>query len=444
MGTELHIILNAIRTTIATPNANPQNTALLGSVALIVVAIAVLLLAIIFTPSRRKVVKIRRYRVRPDAQGAKGSGEAQAEEPTAETQARALEGEGEAPAEVVAAVAAVQAAPATKAPRGAAKKPPKKKKRNARVARFTRAASIWMVPLLIVTALVSGYYITGTETYCAKTCHVNDESVTQAAELNHASCVSCHEPYRGLATVPLNVADRVSMAVAQFKGGTPQAVLVDSDSCVRCHKSEIAAKTTSVSGIKMSHAAPYAAGVTCTSCHAKAGHSASTAQSMSNCLPCHDGKKASADCLTCHIASPLSVVAAGSTASTATLGSGKIDYPVVDLGQPNCGGCHNLVVECDKCHGLRMPHTQEFIDGGHAPIAAFDGKQVCMKCHQLTFCYSCHSPFSSHGADWQTRHQTYSWSQGTTGCACHRTAAGESTNWCYRCHSPNPPHALLR
>ncbi len=49
------------------------------------------------------------------------------------------------------------------------------------------------------------------------------------------------------------------------------------------------------------------------------------------------------------------------------------------------GGCHNEKKNCDPCHGIRMPHTTEFMAHAHARAAAVDlwynGGKACGRCH---------------------------------------------------------------
>jgi hypothetical protein len=235
----------------------------------------------------------------------------------------------------------------------------------------------------------------------------------------------------------LNLVNRFSMIVGQLEGASPGAAVVDSRSCAACHQKELQAVITTAGGVRMSHAEPYAAGFVCTSCHPASGHSRARLHSMSPCLVCHDGMTTSDTCLTCHVTEPLASVAS-SSATTNTLGSGAVIYPLVAV-PTQCGGCHDQARQCDACHGLRMPHSDAFLKGGHAAAASFQGKQLCWKCHQATACLRCHGPFTSHPTGWRTGHQNYPWN--SQGCGCHRPQG--QTSGCYLCHSPNAPHRLL-
>lgn len=426
MNALLTTLRSAIQDTIASPAQNPSQTLLLASIALIILLIIVLALLMLITPRRRKVVKIRRYRVRPGEDDGFYHPESENPEGTPA-------GAGERAAVAGAAVVATSAGSAPASP---PKKKRAKRKLSPQAAKIMKVVGTWGVFALAVIAVLSAYAITGSNVYCAKTCHVNQTTVAHAQSLDHASCVACHER-AGLSGVPANVMSRVSMVVAKIKGTQPSGAIVDSQPCLRCHRNVLKGVTTSAGGVRMSHAAPIAAGMTCTSCHPEVGHGRPNGATMSDCLVCHDSKTASAACITCHTAQPLTVIAKSSSASTSTIGSGKITYPAVDIPARQCGACHNQVKECDTCHGLRMPHTDEFIHGGHAVTAAFSGKNVCWKCHtQQTDCGKCHSAYSPHPTTWLTAHQAYPWN---TGCGCHHQ--GLNTG-CFVCHQQAPPHAL--
>lgn len=431
MNSTLSILQNAIHDTLVSPAQNPSQTLLLASIALIILLIAVLTLLMLITPRRRKVVKIRRYRTRPGVDDGYYHPDSQNPDVPAEVAAERTI----APAGADAPQARSSKPVVTRGAAGAAQP---KRRMSRRTARMFRIAGTWGVAALMVGSLVVGYWITGTNAYCAKTCHVNEDFVQHAGTLDHASCVACHEG-RGLASVPVNLAQRTAMVVARFQGRTSSGAVVSSQNCLGCHSNVAKDISTSATGVKMSHAAPIAVGMTCTSCHSQVGHGRPTLVTMSDCVVCHDNKTASAECLTCHSTQPLAAVAKSSSATTSTIGSGNIPYPLVDVQPRQCGACHNQPKECDTCHGLRMPHTDAFINGGHAVAASFDGRTLCLKCHdRATDCGFCHIASSAHPSNWKTAHATYPWN---SGCACHHQAQGSG---CYVCHEQAAPHTLRR
>jgi len=221
----------------------------------------------------------------------------------------------------------------------------------------------------------------------------------------------------------------------------PTSVRVDSENCLECHQAIKTGVRLSSSRIKMSHEEVIAQGQPCTTtCHSLAGHGTrSYVAGMSPCITCHDGVKASADCDVCHVGDPAQSWTA-SAEGTSTLGSGDIQYPTVTAANRDCGACHNLKRECDSCHGIRMPHPEEFREGGHALQSAFEGKKTCWNCHQPADCNTggCHQAMSAervsgHGSNWKSQHGV---GGANTACSCHdaRMRGIRNKPFCYVCH----------
>ena len=397
----------ALRNVVRNPTANTG----FSLVVLVFVALAVLLLVLfvlmLITPSRRQVVKVRRYvgGAPPGASAAAGAGS----DPVA----------GDPP------------------PRGQSgeRKPPSDL--------FLALTGPIAVTVLVVLALVGTYLATSTDVYCAKTCHNSSAIAKKAVDIDHAACVSCHEQ-RGIFGILANASSRARMLVYYGLGRSPRkySVAVDSVACLGCHGAVEGETVASKTGIRMSHKEVIEAGQPCAACHQATGHSkdAFTA-SMSTCLPCHDAKIASATCTTCHVKDPgTTVVATGETIEG--MGSGMLVYPAVRAANRRCGSCHDQERECDTCHGIRMPHSNDFIEGAHARSAAFTGKIKCWRCHDPQFCSSgCHAAFSPDGTrsghagdNWVQLHKRQEWSGG---CICHSQRGRRTGSMCYLCHQKN-------
>jgi len=215
---------------------------------------------------------------------------------------------------------------------------------------------------------------------------------------------------------------------------------IDSENCMGCHEPIARGVTLSKTRVKMSHKEVIAQGQPCSvTCHPAAGHSnKSYTAGMSPCIVCHDGVKASAECDLCHVGDPAQSWTV-SAENTSTLGSGDILYTTVNAANRDCGACHNLKKECDSCHGIRMPHPQEFRESGHAMQSAFEGKKVCWNCHQPGECNArCHQGISSvgvsgHGSNWKSQHGV---GGPNTACSCHdaRMRGVRNEPFCYVCH----------
>lgn len=284
-------------------------------------------------------------------------------------------------------------------------------------------AGIWFAVVLAVGSVAAGYHVTSRASFCTNVCH----TMTPVAEAWKGSahkgvtCIRCHEGRYGVSAVQ-GVTFRARSAYLEFKGESADGRTVPSKRCLECHRSILTENSVGSRAITMSHREVVAAGSDCADCHGVQGHvTQSIIIGMSSCLRCHDGVTAPAECNTCHTK--------GSDASIRfseqTYGS-----PVQLPGSPTCGGCHSEE-KCDACHGLRMPHPQDYADPKrHARPAAFDGKdRLCYRCHPPTSCLTrCHLSFDAHGGAWKAQHATYP--RDTTWCAaCH-----ENDDMCVLCH----------
>jgi len=152
---------------------------------------------------------------------------------------------------------------------------------------------------------------------------------------------------------------------------------------------------------------------------------------MVTCLRCHDGQQAASECATCHLAD---------------VGFSTVDRRVfAPINLPpvgDCGGCHDQA-KCDECHGFRMPHPQDFLDGEHARYAGFDLKEKCYACHVRVDCDKCHATkdrsigYWGHGIGPVWKYQHYDVPPGIDpGCGCHGRSkyVQEYGNYCKACH----------
>ena len=283
----------------------------------------------------------------------------------------------------------------------------------------------------VIAAFVATYIYTGTNEYCGRSCHATDPHVVLAVKTSHAKCTDCHEadPISGMAS-------RIRMAIVKTPevGHSVASVPVDPARCLGCHATVAQTTVVTATGLRISHREIIATGYTCSACHHDIGHAktGTLTAGMGQCMSCHDGKKAPKTCATCHTAgSPITV------ASAATKIASQFNYGTVRVANQECFRCHGAEKNCIACHGLVLPHPQAFINGGHARIAAFDGKQMCFKCHSLQWCGNgtCHGAFSMHAASWKTAHQKYTNAQ-CVGCHLSFIHAnlGPNGNFCKVCH----------
>ncbi len=304
-----------------------------------------------------------------------------------------------------------------------------------------------VIAVLLLGALAIAYAGTSTDGACGS-CHADilasrtgSDEVTDTADAVASSqahrgirCVRCHEDSLPLGLLP-NVGARVRMGLASLTGRTARgsSALVPSRRCLACHRRILDGVVESTAtGVVMSHREPLGAGVSCLECHQNVGHQPGPqGVSMNTCVRCHDGERASATCSACH------------TKDTAYAARSRRTFAPVHLPPVNdCGGCHDQRV-CDACHGLRMPHPQDFLDGEHARSAGFEKKELCWRCHEWTECGKCHMVKApgrgawGHGTGdwWRQEHGRITPKGSPAGCGCHgRSPYARSGNYCKACH----------
>jgi hypothetical protein len=291
---------------------------------------------------------------------------------------------------------------------------------------------------ILVVGVVWGLAgVTTAQSSVCLSCHAdNPHSKAQADPHQAVRCVSCHEQGGVAVTVTTAVPAR---AVHFVSGILKTGALneygrnVSSDACTDCHSGAMR-ETLSVQdrGIRISHREPLDAGAECLDCHAPAdGVISNHTVGMAPCLRCHDGATASTECETCHTRPIGTAAEPGQSSSRQALDR---------IGQPDCGTCHDQK-KCDACHGIRMPHTKDFMAYGHARAAAEDiwnnGGKGCAKCHTATRrpCLKCHTnSFPQHPVkEWKKSHGAGG--PNNNACICHEKMAYiKGRNYCGLCH----------
>lgn len=117
--------------------------------------------------------------------------------------------------------------------------------------------------------------------------------------------------------------------------------------------------------------------------------------------------------------------------------------PVVEVQQVDyCQTCHVEATFCTPCHGMEMPHPEEFKTKTHPQIVptAIDKCEMCHQQSTTYFCDNCH-----HGSKvgwtfdpatpWQNQHAKTVVEKGVAGClgACH------DQQFCVDCHNKLRP-----
>ena len=183
-----------------------------------------------------------------------------------------------------------------------------------------------------------------------------------------------------------------------------------------------------------------ASDVGCGSCHVVETHvgTESFGPTMDTCMECHDETAiAPLDCASCH---PLWVVPSPP--------SHRDDewawvHGVPQVGdEPACTTCHSEEQFCAACHGLDMPHPEDFAER-HAEAFFDKGDDACNTCHApdvgsgaRSDCDTCHHPAGNVGDPWLTAHPDVVNVDGEGSCSsCH-----QQTEFCTACHGFEMPH----
>lgn len=307
----------------------------------------------------------------------------------------------------------------------------------------------WLVRLLAVLLVVLAFVGMGrymSRPQGCRQCHGRAWTASLAQSPHKdVACMSCHGspgitgPARDLAAYGRWVAVyTATRQVAKAKGTG-----IYEGACLDCHP-EVPTSTRVRNGIRVRHKEFLVSGVTCADCHNLTSHpdvvSEPTKPSMSGCLICHNGDRASAACETCHVRD--------AALRALPRGFAKV-HMTQEQQKGSCFKCHKQA-PCIVCHGIRMPHPPGWAGGSvdqrtlHAR-EAFTNRQVCWRCHfrgtnvfspNPDACKPCHEPGMAtkmHGGPvWISEHGLEATGKKTGVLAvcfgCH------STTLCDQCH----------
>ncbi len=323
---------------------------------------------------------------------------------------------------------------------------------------FLGAGLVWTtVAAVVLFGAILGWRTAVSDTTCAR-CHYTRAAFASRASDSHAkvACSQCHvvPGVRGTFLAMGAGAKNLRVQLDGSAGGSQPAsngasstAQVQNSACLSCHKN-IATGVVVAGGIRMRHSDVLDIGYACTDCHSTAGHGPDVVRAryptMTQCIQCHDGTKAPSRCPTCHSQDV-------GIASRRGAGQVEVDLPKVTIKTDGCRGCHTMST-CIQCHGIELPHSQQFIQGYHARKALLE-PQTCVKCHGVRdFCNArCHAggfgvdaaglPTSGHGT---TSQFIASHSRGigaidteSSSCSCH-TKGGSRQQFCNYCHGTQP------
>lgn len=311
---------------------------------------------------------------------------------------------------------------------------------EARLGRPWRIARVAIAVLFGVLALGVVFDVSTTSPQLCSSCHEMLPRATTWAESAHntVDCVKCHQTPTAWYEIPQRVVGRGALyardVLAHLSGDYQDPVEVRSPGvdpvrdavCLQCHDPNRTA--TSGYRILIDHAEHAKRNGSCVSCHVRTAHpveSRGTALTlMAQCYTCHGTSgqpEASAECDVCHPSDYELVPASHAAARWENGRHGDIAQADVAL----CGMCHEQRL-CDDCHGVEMPHPDEWVEGaaGHG-VAAEGSPDTCRRCHneEPDMCTMCHhTKFDPMKGTWIKQH--------------HLKVEDDGVAYCMECHGP--------
>ncbi|HET6498086.1 MAG TPA: NapC/NirT family cytochrome c [Coriobacteriia bacterium] len=282
-------------------------------------------------------------------------------------------------------------------------------------------------------------------------CHEMAPSHESWSRSAHTSvnCVGCHETPRAWYGLPLRAAERARLYARDTwrhlsgrlgEPADPSAIgrtsPMPDEVCLQCHTAD--RRATSGFRILIDHVEHAERTGSCVACHVYTAHpDAELGRPLSlmmRCYDCHgtaEHPQASAECGVCHppdfdLRPPTHLAEPWAR-----------DHGFAALRNRDvCALCH-VQESCDGCHGVEMPHPEEWERGprGHGEAVAA-GRGVCYRCHteEPDSCAACHHEgYDPALGTWLEQHYGEARRTGAAACLdCHEPL------FCARCHDTPP------
>jgi len=307
---------------------------------------------------------------------------------------------------------------------------------------------------------VGALVVTNQPIFCTS-CHEMDLHYATWRQSGHRTvgCEECHVRPGAVSMFKSKI--NALQLVKAHAGGDIKAQAIQGHvpdaSCQRCHPET--PELVAYHGLKITHRDHWKLGVECTFCHDRVVHgpkwlyagvtsserveavmtAAKYTPTMETCYQCHDGKRASNECSTCHVSlgerKPMAFDPAWVEAHRAE---------VERTGEASCQRCHSTSF-CGSCHRFANQHAPDWV--ARHPQEAKKRPKSCPVCHlapaedrpddvtKMAFCRDCHGLRREHKqADWQQVHGKESLAKPSYCQQCH------TREWCSSCHSISKPH----
>lgn len=294
--------------------------------------------------------------------------------------------------------------------------------------RIVRWAPWVLVAALVLFAALPVFY-TVAPVGCVS-CHESRGLISGVDVPTHAgteaSCQDCHIGKSASERLRFGFYQAYAMTIPVLHTRDSAVAGVSDAACKNCHSS--LPEVVDVRGLRIKHEA-CAEGSACTDCHSTVAHEDGirwpTTYHMDFCLRCHEVKKVSTSCDTCHTegassdrrptTGPWAITHGPNWKTTHGMGS-----------MSTCGACHPQDY-CTRCHGAGVPHDSKFFDLHGATSLTREAQ--CDSCHQPKFCSDCHTLEMPHPESFTQGHSTLVREQGDASCTrCH------AEQDCITCH----------
>ncbi len=285
--------------------------------------------------------------------------------------------------------------------------------------------------ILFALILSIGVILYTMQSSFCNTCHEmrKDYQAWESSSHQEINCVSCHiEP--GVLNLLIHKLATLKELYNHFRGfeepinkNSELSKKLPENNCLNCHS---LVKVTPREGMIINHDA-HKGKLTCAYCHNRVGHPGMDGyynrMKMSECMKCHDGKKAPRECNVCH---------------TSEFKITPKSHDILDWRRKHgkkakkddkpCLFCHYEKKDCLACHGMEMPHISNWIRLHQREKRLFG---LCKKCHpDPYYCEKCHHPgYDPKRESWRSVHRRTVGRIGNSHCLlCHKSS------YCLSCH----------
>ncbi|MBI4733640.1 MAG: NapC/NirT family cytochrome c [Rubrobacteridae bacterium] len=297
-----------------------------------------------------------------------------------------------------------------------------------------KTKNITLGPILIVAFVVImgvAFWGTSQSGFCAN-CHEIKPSETTWKMSSHSKvdCVACHIEPGPVNTVVKKVSAIQEVAVhftssftTPLNKDSALSKTMPSEQCTVCHNAPISPKFGLLAFPHDKHSK-----TNCAYCHNRVAHEGYTTYvnrvEMESCIKCHEGKKVSVACTTCH---PDGVAQKPSNHLTGDwISSHK------PMASSKCySGCHSQTF-CNNCHSgsKTLPASHKAANWSKSHKTSVNAS-CAESCHTQTFCNKCHKnstarPASHTTGNWVGTHKNSANLSCTNGC--------HVKSYCNNCH----------